>query len=446
MGTASEQRWVTAVEIVTRLRQAGHQAFFAGGCVRDWLMGIPPKDIDIATSADPQTVRSLFSHSLPVGQSFGVIIVVVNGEHFEVATFRTESNYADGRRPVSVQFADARLDVQRRDFTINGLLFDPLTNEVIDYVGGREDMIRRTLRSIGSPFARFAEDHLRMLRAVRFATRFALTIDPDTFKAIQENAASIHRVSAERIREELDGIFTGRSPDLGLSLLDASGLLAQVLPEVCRMKGVPQPPQCHPEGDVFHHTLKSLSLMRQPSSVLAFAVLLHDAGKSETASAAVPFDGHPTAGAKIAQEVSRRLRFSTAESEQVAALVANHHVFQSLVQLKLSEMKRLLRQNYFPDLLELHRIDALASHGDLSSWEFSKRKLEQFPYESLRPARLITGNDLILLGLKPGPLFRQILESVEEAQLDERLESREQAIAFVRARWCPAAMPETEDQ
>ncbi|MBI2194728.1 MAG: CCA tRNA nucleotidyltransferase [Planctomycetes bacterium] len=439
-----DPNWSTAVQIVRRLRQAGYEAFFAGGCVRDWLMDSPPHDIDITTAATPDVVRSLFTHSLPVGQKFGVTLVIENGRPFEIATFRAESGYSDGRHPGQVQFTDARHDVLRRDFTINGLLFDPVREAVIDFVGGQEDLARRTIRAIGSPTERFAEDHLRMLRAVRFAARFGFAIDPDTFQAIQQSASRILRVSSERVRDELDGIFTGPAPDFGLRLLDQSGLLACTLPEIQRMKGVAQPPEVHPEGDVFQHTLKMLGLAQCSDTALAFSILLHDSGKALVAprDAGQHFPRHAEIGAEVARTVCRRYRLANPLVNRIVSLVAQHHELDQARGMRPSRLKRILRQGHASQLLELHRLDCLGSHGNLANWEFCQQRLIEWPREVLDPPRLVTGDDLIGLGLQPGPLFRKILEAVEEAQLEEILKSREQALEFVRSQWRPPSAKE----
>ena len=424
--------WRAASGIVSRLREAGHQAVFAGGCVRDWLLGNPPKDIDIATSANPEEVKALFSRHHAVGESFGVVIVVEDEIPFEVATFRAEAGYSDGRHPDLVEFTDARRDVERRDFTINGLLLDPLSMKVIDYVEGQADLKLGVVRAIGEPADRFEEDHLRMLRAVRFAARFGFTIHPDTLRAIRASAAKVALVSEERIRDELIGIFGGPHPDRGLDLLDETGLLKEVLPEVAAMKGVSQPPQFHPEGDVYVHTRMMLGLMENPSTGLAFGVLLHDVAKPTTQveEDRIRFPQHEKAGADLTGAICNRLRFSNALKDQIKSLVAGHMRFKDVRMMKRSTLKRFLGQEHLEDHLELHRLDCLASHGDLENYDFCQKMLAELPEESIHPPRLLSGHDLIELGAEPGPLLGQILGQLEEAQLEERVGTREEALAL----------------
>ena len=424
--------WRAASGIVSRLREAGHQAVFAGGCVRDWLLGNPPKDIDIATSANPEEVKALFSRHHAVGESFGVVIVVEDEIPFEVATFRAEAGYSDGRHPDLVEFTDARRDVERRDFTINGLLLDPLSMRVIDYVEGQADLKLGVVRAIGEPADRFEEDHLRMLRAVRFAARFGFTIHPDTLRAIRASAAKVALVSEERIRDELIGIFGGPHPDRGLALLDETGLLKEVLPEVAAMKGVSQPPQFHPEGDVYVHTRMMLGLMENPSTGLAFGVLLHDVAKPTTqvAEDRIRFPQHEKAGADLTGAICNRLRFSNALKDQIKSLVAGHMRFKDVRMMKRSTLKRFLGQEHLEDHLELHRLDCLASHGDLENYDFCQKMLAELPEESIHPPRLLSGHDLIELGAEPGPLLGRILGQLEEAQLEERVGTREEALAL----------------
>lgn len=424
-----------AEQIALRLRAAGHSAYFVGGCVRDALLGRPPKDWDVATSARPDQVSDLFPGSELVGAHFGVVQVRRAGASVEVATFRSDMEYVDGRHPTAVTFeTDPRQDVLRRDFTINALLLDPETNEVLDFVGGRDDLAARIIRTVGDPRRRFAEDHLRMLRAIRFAARLGFALDPATLSAIRELAPAIHSVSAERIREELARILTEGGARRGFELLDESGLLAQILPEIAAMKGVEQPPEFHPEGDVWIHTRMMLAELRQPTLTLALGVLLHDVGKPPTFRIAdrIRFDGHAELGAKMAVEILARLKCSTDEIQQVEALVAHHMRFKDVRQMRESTLKRFLRMDRFDEHLELHRIDCSCSHGNLDNWEFCRQKLAEVPPEQLRPPRLISGRELIADGRKPGPAFKEILEAVETAQLEGRLETAEQAMAFVR--------------
>ena len=431
----------SATSVLLRLRELGHSAYFAGGCVRDLLLNIPPQDFDIATSAVPEQVMGSFPETLAVGAQFGVVLVVVRTPesqpiHIEVATYRSDVGYSDGRHPDSVRFSNSpEEDVQRRDFTVNGLLYDPPRSQVLDFVGGRADLERKLIRAIGEPHLRFREDKLRMMRAVRFAARLGYEIETNTLLAIRELAADIHQVSRERIRDELDKMLTEGRARRCFELLDRTGLLPQVLPEVAAMKGVAQPPQFHPEGDVWVHTLLLLEGLEKgvPKS-LAWGVLLHDVGKPPTFRVApdrIRFDQHAEVGTKMAEAICRRLRFSNDVTEQVSALVANHMRFGDVKKMKESTLKRFMRLPRFDEHLELHRLDVSASHRDLSLHEFVKEKLENTPEEEIRPAPLITGSDLIEHGWKPGPQFKTILQAVEDAQLEGSLHTREEAISFV---------------
>lgn len=446
-----------AAEIVRTLRERGHQAYFAGGCVRDLLLGREPADYDVATDATPHQVMQIFPHTFAVGEQFGVVLVPqysgatgVPARHaaiVEVATFRSDVGYSDGRHPDEVRFSkDPREDVQRRDFTINGMMLDPLvfnttTNGILDFVGGRDDLKAGIVRAIGDPERRFAEDKLRMLRAVRFAARFDYTIDPATMAAIQHLAPQIHQVSCERVREELTKMLTEGRARRAFQLLDTTGLLREVLPEIAAMKGVEQPPQFHPEGDVFVHTLLLLEKLQaggsgsaSVSKTLAWGALLHDVGKPPTFRVApdrIRFDGHVEVGVKMAAEICRRLRFSNDETDQILALVANHMRFADVQRMKQSTLKRFLRLPAFDEHLELHRIDCLSSHGQLDSYEYSREQFRSLPPEAIRPTPLITGRDLIEAGYEPGPRFKEVLAAVEDAQLEGRLTSREAAMEFV---------------
>jgi len=434
-----------ATDFARRLREAGHQAYFVGGCVRDLLLGREPADYDVATDATPQEVMRIFPRAFAVGAQFGVVLVPVQlppdtdtGQVVEVSTFRSDGRYTDGRHPDEVRFTnDARLDVQRRDFTINGLLLDPMgAGEVIDYVGGRADLEAGVIRTIGAAERRFAEDKLRMLRAVRFAARFAYRIDPETMSALRRLAGQIEQVSRERVRDELTKMLTEGRARRAFELLDQTGLLPHVLPEVAALKGVQQPPQFHPEGDVWVHTLMLLEAL--PAGCppdLAYGALLHDIGKPSTFRVApdrIRFDGHVEVGARMAEAVCRRLRFSKNETEQVTALVANHMRFADVPRMKPSTLKRFLRLPRFEQHLELHRLDCLASHRDLSLYRLVQETLASTPAEEIRPLPLLTGDDLIAAGYAPGPGFKQILRAVEDAQLDGRLTDRQQALEWVR--------------
>ena len=431
-----------AAEIVRRLREAGHEAFWVGGCVRDLLRGEAPEDYDIVTSARTEEVRELFPRTIPVGERFGICLVVEGGAPCEVATFRTEADYDDGRHPSRVAFATAEEDVRRRDFTINGLLMDPETGRIIDHVGGLRDIEQRIIRTIGDPEERFAEDHLRMLRAVRFAATLGFLIEPMTFTAVRRRAAMIMRISSERIRDELSRLLTGGSARLGLELLSESGLLLEIIPEIHALQGIEQPPVFHPEGDVWEHTLRMVALLPRPNGGadprLAWAVLLHDVGKAVTRSedaAGTHFYGHVQRGEEIAAVILRRLRFSREEMETILALVRGHMLFMNVREMRPNRLKRLLRTPDFALHLELHRLDCLGSHGLLDHYAFCKQKLGEYPEEELRPPRLLTGLDLIGMGFAPGPLFKEILRAVEDAQLGGEIAEAAEARDLVRMRW-----------
>jgi len=424
-----------ARSVISKLRGAGHQAYLVGGCVRDLLLGVKPKDFDVSTDARPDRIMGLFPSSGRVGAHFGVVLVRDVFAQVEVATFRSDNDYEDGRRPASVHFeSDPRRDVLRRDFTINGLMMDPETRSVLDYVGGRADLDRRILRAIGDPDLRFQEDHLRLLRAVRFAARLGFEIEPATFTAIQQHHALIRKVAAERVRDELSRILTEGGARRGFEMLDESGLLPDILPEVAAMKGVQQPPEYHPEGDVWVHTLLLLENLNHPTTTLALGALLHDVGKPPTFRVAdrIRFDGHVEAGVHLAHGILHRLRYSRDEMDRVESLVAYHMRFKDLHRMKDSTLKRFLRLPDFEEHLELHRLDCLASHGGLENYDLAKRKLAEFSEEHLKPEPLLTGADLIAVGFQPGPLFAQILSAVEDAQLEGRISTFEQAITLVR--------------
>jgi poly(A) polymerase len=447
-----------AISIVRTLREHGHQAYLVGGCVRDMVLGRDPADYDVTTDATPDQVMRMFPETYAVGAQFGVVLVPpgssdarevrpavdatsVPTDHskadvVEVATFRSDIGYSDGRHPDRVQFStDPREDVERRDFTINGLLLDPIKGEILDFVGGRQDLKAGIIRTIGSPEQRFEEDKLRMLRAVRFAARFEYTINPVTFAAMQKLAGNIHQVSRERVRDELSKMLIEGHARRALLLLDESGLLQQVLPEISAMKGVEQPPQFHPEGDVFVHTLLLLEKLPRPSPMtLAWGALLHDVGKPATFRVAdrIRFDGHVEVGVKMAEQICKRFRFSNHETEQILALVKNHMRFGDVQRMKESTLKKFMRLPRFEEHLELHRLDCQSSHGDLTSYEFTREKLVSTPEASMRPAPLVTGNDLINAGYLPGPRFKEILAAVEDSQLEGQLQNKEQALAFVR--------------
>ena len=431
-----------AREVAARLREEGHIAYFAGGCVRDIVRGETPKDFDIATDAKPEIVQKLFPRTYAVGAHFGVIIVLENGFQFEVATFRSDEAYIDGRRPSAVHFSSPEEDAKRRDFTINGMFYDPVAEKVIDFVGGRADIDAKLVRAIGDPAQRFAEDRLRMLRAVRFATVLDYTIDTHTWDALVANATSINEISAERIRDELVRIFLSPNRTRGWDLLDSSGLMRAILPELDRMKGVLQPEQFHPEGDVFEHTRLMLQFLPEKVSVpLVFAVLLHDVAKPVTATidetGRIRFSGHDRAGAQMAEQIMRRLRFSGAETEATVEMVRQHMVFKDVPKMREAKLKRFMARPTIDDELELHRVDCQGSHRMLDNYEFLLRKREEFANEPIIPPPLVRGTDLIALGLKPGPKFGEILEAVETRQLEGDLRTREEALEWVKREYSP---------
>jgi poly(A) polymerase len=424
--------------VIAKLRAAGHQAFLVGGCVRDLLLGLTPRDFDVSTDARPDRLMDLFPSSGRVGAQFGVVLVRDFFSQVEVATIRGDSDYSDGRHPDAVRFErDPKSDVLRRDFTINGLLMDPETGRVLDYVDGRADLERRVVRTIGDPDTRFAEDHLRLLRGVRFAARLSFEIEAATFAGIQRRHGLIHKVAAERVRDELSRILTEGGARRGFELLDQTGLLADILPEVAAMKGVEQPPEFHPEGDVWTHTLLLLEQLHHPTLTLALGALLHDVGKPPTFRVAdrIRFDGHEERGVEIAHAILSRLRFSREVMGPVEALVANHTRFPQAGRMQGSALKRFLRMPDFAEHLELHRLDCMAGDRHLENYELIRKKLAEYPEERLKPPPLLTGADLIAAGYKPGPQFSRMLTAVEDAQLDGTIHTAGEAMAMVRRKF-----------
>lgn len=442
-----------AVEVVRTLRERGHQAYLVGGCVRDLLLGREPADYDVSTDASPDQVMRIFPETYAVGAQFGVVLVPQKSvgitpaegseptaEHpkvIEVATFRSDGTYSDGRHPDAVRYTtDPREDVKRRDFTINGLMLDPLDHDrVLDFVGGQEDLQRGLVRAIGEAHRRFSEDKLRMLRAVRFAARFEYEIDADTFASIRHLAPQVRQVSRERLRDELTKMLTEGHARCAFELLDETGLLHELLPEIEKMKGVEQPPQFHPEGDVWVHTLLLLSMLEAGmSKTLAWGALLHDVGKPPTFRVApdrIRFDGHVEVGVRMAEEICHRFRMSSEETQQIMALVANHMRFGDVESMKTSTFKRFIRLPNFDEHLELHRIDSLSSHAMLDLYRFTKEKMAQLPPEEVRPSPLVSGHDLIAAGYRPGPEFKEILSAVEDAQLEGSVRNKHEALQFV---------------
>jgi poly(A) polymerase len=431
-----------ANSICGKLRGNGYQALLCGGCVRDLLLGREALDYDVATDATPDQVMALFPDSLDVGAKFGVVLVKQDGTKVEVATFRSDEGYSDGRHPDSVVFARTpQEDVRRRDFTINGLMMEPETSKVLDFVGGQADLKAGVIRAIGEPARRFQEDKLRMMRAVRFSARFAFEIEPETFRAIRKRAREIHQVSPERLRDELTKMLTEGRARSAFELLDETWLLAQVLPEIAAMKGVQQPPEFHPEGDVWIHTRLMMEDLPAGSSTLAWGVLLHDVGKPPTFRSAaetgdrIRFDGHVDVGVRISEQICQRFRFSNDDREQTVALVANHMRFKDVEHMKPATLKRFLRLPRFEEHLELHRLDCLSSHRRLETYEFIQRVLAETPPQQIRPPKLLTGDDLQAMGYRPGPLFSQILRSLEDAQLEGAVHTEAEARTYVQKKF-----------
>lgn len=427
-----------ALDIIQRLREAGHEAYLAGGCVRDRLLGREPKDFDVATAATPRTIRAIFPDTVDVGSQFGSIVVLVEGEPFEVTTFRSDGPYRDGRRPEHVRHGTLEDDVRRRDFTINAMMYDPAEDRVIDLVEGREDLARGLVRAIGDPRERFAEDRLRMVRAVRLACGLGFAIDGPTVRAIRDHAGAVTQVAWERIGAEITRTLTEGGARRGFELLDETGLLEVILPEIAAMKGCEQTPDYHPEGDVFVHTLTLLGHLDAPTETLAYGCLLHDVAKPpcrQPAGERVTFYGHPELGAEMATEILRRLKRSRAVIDRVAWLVRYHLRYTQAPKMRLSTLKRFLAEDGIHELLELCRIDALSSNGDLGYYDFCRKKLAELGEKEVKPEPLLRGRDLIRLGYAPGPAFSAMLQAVEEAQLEGELRTADEAVDWVRERY-----------
>ena len=428
--------WGSAVRVVRTLRDRGHPAFLVGGCVRNALLGLPSDDYDVATAARPDDVRALFQKTVDVGAKFGVIIVIDGDCQTQVATFRLDGAYEDKRHPADVSFSDARSDIMRRDFTINGLFMDPFTGEIVDYAGGMRDIEKGIVRCIGNPRDRFREDALRLLRAVRFAARFSFHIHPDTWDALVTMHEGIRQISAERIRDEILKILTGPHPGRALDLLETSGLLAIILPEVQALRGVPQPGEFHPEGDCMEHVRLALEALENPSPTLVMGTLLHDIGKPATIehSDRIRFNHHDVVGEKIAEEVCTRLRLSNSEKTAVTDLVRRHMKFMHVREMRESVLRRFLSHPNISEDLAMHRADCLASHGHLGNYEFCLEKLKEYQAESGRvlPSRLLSGDDLITAGYKPGPQFSVMLQRAMDAQLEGLVTNREEALELIR--------------
>ncbi len=430
-----------ATKVISKLQQSGYLAYFAGGCVRDLLRDQVPTDYDIATNALPEQVTSLFRKTRSVGAHFGVIIVISGEFAFEVATFRNDGSYGDGRRPESVEFTSPEEDVLRRDFTINGIFYDPIEGSTIDYVNGQDDIESGTVRAIGDPQSRFREDHLRLLRAVRFAARFDYQIEENTWAAICSHAEEIKNISEERIRDELSKILTDPNRVRGFDLLVESGLMEAMIPEILDLKGCEQPPQFHPEGDVFVHTRLMLTLLKDdPSLSLVLSVLLHDIGKPSTysydeESDRIRFNGHDKIGAEMASDILKRLKFPNKVIEEVTEMVANHMTFKDVQKMREAKLKRFMARPTFEDETELHRVDCLGSWGGLDNYDFLNQKRTEFDNEPIIPPPLLTGNDLIEIGWEPGPRLGEVLTKVQDMQLEKNLNSKEEALDWVNANY-----------
>ena len=430
-------RHPAAEKIVQMLTQAGHVAVYAGGCVRDALLQRPYPDVDIATSATPDQVQSLFPKaSDPQGKAFGVIRLRIDEHVFEIATFRVDGPYLDGRRPSSITFTTAEEDAKRRDFTINGMFFNPLQNQLLDYVAGQADLSAKTIRAIGDPVSRFTEDRLRLFRAIRFAVQLGFEMEPATWRALIQLSPSSNVIAPERVRDELIKIFTSLDPARGFDLLHQSGLLAVWIPELLEMRGCAQSPEHHPEGDVWVHTRLLLTHMRNPSPVLALSALLHDIGKPRTSKTdpdgRIRFFGHEGVGARMAEEILRRLRFSNDEVAAITACIANHMAFKDAPNMRVSTLKRLLARPTFLEELELHRIDCSSCHGQLDIHAFLTAKMTEFSQEEIKPKPLLTGNDLQQLGIKPGPSMGKVLHQLMDEQLEGKFTDRDGALARAR--------------
>ena len=454
LDSRKNQLKATAIGIVKRLRENGFSALFAGGCVRDMLMGSNPEDYDIATDARPDDIIHIFKRTVPIGIHFGVVLVMENDFEFEVATFRSDGTYSDGRHPDTVTFCDARGDALRRDFTINGMFYDPIEDKHFDYVGGEGDLKACLIRAIGNPFERFDEDRLRMIRAVRFACRFNFKIEEQTAEAIKKLHGKVLTVSSERIRDELRKTLIGPNPDTSIKMLDDLNLLHEILPEVTAMKGVEQPENFHPEGDVFTHTLLTLTKLadgREATDTreehhpvsngpgkknvsnsweLAMAVLLHDIGKPVTfeVSDRIRFNNHDSVGAKMAEKICERLRMSNAEKERITWLVKMHLYLRHAQEMRISKLKRLFAHEGYPELAELYKVDSLASTANLDDYNFCQNMFEELKEEEIKPEPLVTGNDLIALGVKPGPIFSKILDAIKDEQLEQKITTKEEAL------------------
>lgn len=424
-----------AIAIVKRLVKKGFESYFAGGYARDQLLGFTNSDdIDIVTSASPKQISEIFDRVIGVGEQFGVMLVVENGYTYELATFRTDIGTSDGRHPQQIIFSDAKTDAQRRDFTINGIFYDPLEDKYFDFVDGTKDLKNGIIRTIGNPDHRFTEDYLRLLRAIRFAARFSFSIEPGTWKSIQQKAAHITKVSPERVFQELNKMLLGPNPEKAFRFLEKSDLLMMVLPEVQSLRGVEQPPEYHPEGDVLTHTLKTLSYLQSPSMVTAWSALLHDIGKpaTQTYTDRIRFNNHHYVSAIMARKILNRLRTPRQFITKVCQCIENHMNFMNVTQMRLSTLKKFLARSTIESELELHRADCLASHGNIENYHYLQEKKAQIAKENLQPQPLISGKDLINLGFTPGPIFGRILQTIYDLQLNEKITTSDEAFTWIK--------------
>jgi len=427
-----------AYRVAEKIKLAQHRVVFAGGCVRDFLMKKTPQDFDVATSALPDEVEKIFQKTIPVGKQFGVILVIDGDEQIEVTTFRREGGYRDGRHPTEISFTDDKEDALRRDFTVNGLFYDPFSQQVLDYVGGQEDIQKKVIRAIGDPAQRFEEDKLRLLRAVRFAANLNFTIESNTWTELLRLAPQIHQVSPERIRDELVKIFTRPGAPRGFDLLSQSGLMKEILPEIEAMKGVQQQPDFHPEGDVFVHTRLLIEKLDQPSIALAFGALFHDIAKPITAGrredGRITFYEHAPIGADMTRDIMKRLRFSNQITEDAAILVANHMKFGDAMKMRSGKLKMFIAHQQFQEGLELHRIDCLSCHGMLDNYHFLQDKQKTLSAEELKPKPFVSGHDLIHLGMNSGPAMKPLLEEIYILQLESQFKDKSEALQWVSER------------
>lgn len=430
-----------AKNVAKKISDQGYVAWFAGGCVRDQLLGIDPKDYDIATDATPDQMLEIFPKAKTVGAHFGVVLVKEHGVDFEIATFREDGEYQDGRRPDEVVFSSPEKDATRRDFSINGLFQDPITDKIIDYVDGKTDLKNKIINAIGDAEERFKEDHLRMLRAIRFATRLDFVISEDTWKAICRNAEALSTISTERIRDEFNLILAGPNLLRGFDLLMESKLMKHIIPEMYELIDCEQPPEYHPEGDVHQHVRLMISLIENKVSVpLVLSILLHDIAKPKTqewseSKNRFTFKAHAHEGEKMTREILLRLKYPNQTIDQVSIAVANHMKFMDVTKIRESKLRRFLGRPHFDQEQELHRLDCLASHGGLDNYNFIQETLDRYRDEPVMPVPYLTGKDLISIGHQPGKSFSEILTKAMDLQLENSIHSKEEAVAWVKSEY-----------